>query len=164
MEFVSKTIRRKDRIMDDGDALRLLREATFGVLSIPTEDGAYGVPITYAWDGGSRLYFHCAHKGRKLDLLAKKNQVSFCIVGKTKVLYELASMAYESLILEGTLETELSDEEKWHGLAVLINRFSDESQPGTKFIDERMFNRVKVMRMDVAVISGKCRREPEPSA
>ena len=160
MEFVSKSIRRKDRIMDDGNALRLLREAVFGVLSIPSGDGAYGVPITYAWDGGSKLYFHCAHKGRKLDLLAEKNRVSFCIVGKTKILYELASMAYESLILEGTLETELSDEEKRHGLAVLINRFSDESQPGTKFIDERMFNRVKIIRMDVATISGKRREDP----
>ena len=162
MEFTNRNIRRKDRIMDDDNALRLLREAAFGVLSIPSENGAYGVPITYAWDGGSRLYFHCAHKGRKLDLLEKQKNVSFCIVGKTKILYELASVAYESLILEGTMETELSDEEKRHGLGILINRFSDESQPGTKFIDERMFNRVKIIRMDVATISGKRRLEPTP--
>ncbi|MGN0917578.1 MAG: hypothetical protein ACI4NO_00295 [Oxalobacter sp.] len=42
----------------------------------------------------------------------------------------------------------------------LINRFSDESQPGTKLIDERMFNRVKITRMDVAAISGKHRLGP----
>lgn len=160
MKFTSENIRRKDRIMDDGNALKLLREAKYGVLSISSENGAYGVPITYAWDGGSRLYFHCAHKGRKLDLLAKQKNVSFCIVGKIKILYELASVAYKSLILEGTMETELSDEEKMHGLGILINRFSDESQPGTKFIDERMFNRVKIIRMDVATISGKRRLEP----
>ncbi len=138
-----------------------MREAEYGVLSIHVENGAYGIPITYAWDGGSCLYFHYAHKGRKLDLLEKQQNVSFCIVGKTKVLYELASVAYESLVSEGKLVLDLSEDEKRHGLGVLINRFSDESQPGTKFIDERMFNRVKIIRMDIATTSGKCRHEPE---
>ena len=163
MEFVSHTLRRKDRIMIDADALRLLREAEFGVLSMVCDNGAYGIPITYAWDGGSSLYFHGAHEGRKIGCLQKNQNVSFCIVGKTRVLPKESSVAYESLILEGTVDLNLSTEEKKYGLGLIINRFSDGSQPGIGHMDERMLARVNVWKMDVATISGKRRPDPDAS-
>ncbi|MBO4790150.1 MAG: pyridoxamine 5'-phosphate oxidase family protein [Oxalobacter sp.] len=163
MEFVSHTLRRKDRIMIDADALRLLREAEFGVLSMVSDNGAYGIPITYAWDGSSTLYFHGAHVGRKIDCLQKNPHVSFCIVGKTRVLRKEASVAYESLILEGTVKLNLSNEEKRHGLGLIVNRFSDGNQPGVGHMDERMLDRVNVWKMDVLTISGKRRPDPDAS-
>ncbi len=163
MEFVSHTLRRKDRIMIDADALRLLREAEFGVLSMVSDNGAYGIPITYAWDGSSTLYFHGAHGGRNIDCLQKNPHVSFCIVGKTRGLRKEASVAYESLILEGTVKLNLSNEEKRHGLGLIVNRFSDGNQPGVGHMDERMLDRVNVWKMDVLTISGKRRPDPDAS-
>ena len=168
MELTNEKIRRKDRVMSDEESLKLLREAEYGVLSINSENGAYGVPVNYAWDGGSKIYFHGAKAGRKLDLIEKNKNVSFCIVGKTKILREKAgekqspcflSTAYESVILQGTMELDLSDEERMHGLGIIINKFSDGMFTDAKAVNEKMFNAVKIIGMNIESMTGKSRRE-----
>ena len=89
------------------------------MLSTTGENGyAYGVPLSYAYDDGC-LYFHCAQVGQKVDNITANPLVSFCVVGKTKVLPASFSTGYESVVLFGRMATELSDEEKRKCLRLL---------------------------------------------
>jgi nitroimidazol reductase NimA-like FMN-containing flavoprotein (pyridoxamine 5'-phosphate oxidase superfamily) len=83
-----KHIRRKEREITTQEAIEILDSAEYGVLStVGEDDQPYGVPICYVHKNGS-IYFHCALGGHKLDNIRHNEKVSFCVVGKTKVLPE----------------------------------------------------------------------------
>ena len=53
-----REIRRKDRILDNELAIRLLEEAEYGFLAMSGINGyGYGIPINYVKEGDS-IYFH----------------------------------------------------------------------------------------------------------
>ena len=87
MEYINDLIRRKDRLLPENEAMMLLENGEYGVLSmvLPDED-AYGIPINYVWDKQRSIYFHCAPEGRKLRILNGCNRVSFCVVGHTRII------------------------------------------------------------------------------
>jgi hypothetical protein len=61
MEYINDLIRRKDRLLSEDEAMSLLENGEYGVLSISsTEEGVYGIPINYVWDKQQSIYFHCA--------------------------------------------------------------------------------------------------------
>ena len=59
MEYINDLIRRKDRLLPENEAMMLLENGEYGVLSmvLPDED-AYGIPINYVWDKQRSIYFH----------------------------------------------------------------------------------------------------------
>ena len=60
MKYVNDTVRRRDRLMDEARALELLRNGEYGVLSMVSEGGGYGIPVNFVWDGKNSAYIHCA--------------------------------------------------------------------------------------------------------
>lgn len=58
MEYINDLIRRKDRLLPEDEAMMLLENGEYGVLSmvLPDED-AYGIPINYVWDKQRSIYF-----------------------------------------------------------------------------------------------------------
>ena len=75
---------------------------------------AYGVPLNYVFKNNC-LYFHCALEGHKLDNIRANNKVSFCVVGKTKVLPDKFSTEYESAMAFGTASV-VQGEERYEAL------------------------------------------------
>jgi len=56
-------MRRIDRKVADEEAIALLHNCEWGVLSTVDEEGQpYGVPMNYVLEGGN-LYFHCSVEG-----------------------------------------------------------------------------------------------------
>lgn len=77
-------IRRKDRILDNESAVRLLETGEYGFLAMSGANGfGYGIPISYVMDDESHIYYHCAPKGYKLECITQNPKVSFCVVGAT---------------------------------------------------------------------------------
>ena len=159
MKYDNDTVRRRDRLLDETDAFALLERGEYGVLSMAAETGgAYGIPISYVWDGAGSVYFHCAPEGRKLRLLAADDRVSFCVVGHTKVIPCQFTTAYESVLLEGHVRMDLPEEERWHALELLLKKYSpDHTETGTKYAG-RSFHRTNILRLDVERMSGKRKR------
>ena len=110
MEFNNSQIRRQDRLLDEERAMEIIKEGEYGVLSMQAEDGegAYGIPVSYVWDRGNSIYIHCAPAGKKLRCIDACHKVSFCIVGKTKVIPDKFTTAYESVVLECTAHRSLN--------------------------------------------------------
>ena len=159
MKYDNDSVRRRDRLLTEEEALDLLKRGEYGVLSMVSETGgAYGIPISYVWDGAESVYFHCAPEGRKLRCFAADDRASFCVVGHTKVIPHQFTTAYESVLLEGHIRMNFPEEERWHALELLLKKYSpDHTETGMKYA-ERSFHRTNILRLDVERMSGKRKR------
>ncbi len=155
---MNKTLRRKDRQLNDNEAIDILQKGEYGVLSMCTTDNeGYGIPLNYALDN-DKIYFHCAIEGSKLDYLRTNNKASFCVVGKTKVMPSQFGTLYESVVVSGAT-SEVEGEEKREGLIRIIEKYSgDFIQKGKEYIDES-FDEVRVIKLSIESMTGKARKQ-----
>ena len=125
MQFNNSQLRRQDRLLDEKRAFQLLKEGTYGILSMQDEngEGAYGIPVNYVWDHGNSIYIHCAPVGRKLRCMDACNKVSFCVVGHTEVRPDQFTTAYESVVLRCSAYRTLHEAERMSALSLLIARY-----------------------------------------
>ncbi len=160
MNFDNGSVRRQDRLLCKEEAVALLNKGEFGFLSMVTADqSGYGIPISYAWDPQKkRIYFHCAPEGEKLDALKHHRKVTFCVVGDTDVISHQFTTAYESVLVKGTITTELSDEEKRHALELILEKYAPgDKETGLQYA-AKSFHRTHILRMDIESLSGKCKK------
>lgn len=152
-----KLLRRKDRGMDVREATELLAAGEYGVLSTVGQDAQpYGVPLSYVYRDGA-IYLHCAVEGHKLENIAANPRVSFCVVGKTRVLPEKFATEYESVIAFGSA-SEVAGEEKKSALLWLVEKYSPDFLPeGRKYI-ESSHDSTRVVKVAIDHLSGKARR------
>lgn len=151
-------VRRKDREMDRAAAEEILLNGNYGVLSMNGEnDYAYGVPLSYVFDGKS-IYVHCAPEGQKLNRIRRDNRVTFCVVEEAVVLRDLFSMQYRSAIAFGKA-FEVGDEEKLEALIALAKKYSgDEYLEKGKTYAANSLKKTAVIRIDVEHVTGKHRK------
>ncbi len=156
MQYTTKKIRRQDRILEEKSALLLLKEGEYGVLSVQREtSGGYGIPVNYVWNEESSIYLHCAPQGRKLKCIDFCDIVSFCIIGRTKVIPEKFTTNYESIILDCVAVRNLEEKERMKALEQLVNKYApNEKMTGMKYI-EKSFYRTEIIRLDIVEFSGK---------
>lgn len=159
MNYTNQDVRRRDRLLDEPSARELLIGGKYGILSMQAENGgAYAVPISYVWDRGGSIYFHCAPEGRKIHCLALCNKVSFCVVGSQKVIPEKFSTLYESIILEGKAYIGLPEDERMKALELLIDKYSFEfKEKGIQYAKKSFF-RTEVIKLKIEKWSGKSRK------
>ena len=157
MTYDTSNIRRQDRLLPEEKAYDLLKKGEYGTLSMVSEEGTgYGIPINFVYDEGQDcIYFHCAMEGKKLRCLEKNNRVSFCTIGKTSVISNQFTTAYESVMVNGTMDIHLSDPERRHGLSFLLDKYCPNDKViGLKYI-EKSFHRTNVIRLNISSCSGK---------
>jgi uncharacterized protein len=151
------SMRRKDRESARHEALQLLSTCEYGVLSTVGADGQpYGVPLSYVYRDDC-IYFHSALTGHKLENMEHNPQVSFCVVGKTKVLPEQFATEYESVIAFGQA-SEIQGAERERALMWLVEKYSSHFiEEGKRYIEQKG-GATKVLKIVVAHISGKARK------
>jgi len=150
-------MRRDDRAITLQQARELLAGAEHGVLSMASTDGVpHGIPLNFAVEGDS-LYFHCAPAGRKIDVLAANDRVSFCVVGATELLPAEFATRYESVVVTGRAE-QIEGEQKQRGLVLLVEKYSPAHvESGLAYI-EALFAETAVFRIRIESVTGKARR------
>ena len=152
-----KVIRRSDREITIQEAKDILDNAEYGILSTVSKDGQpYGLPLSYVYKNEC-IYFHCAISGHKLENIVHNSKVSFCVVGKTKVLPEQFGTEYESAVVFG-VASEVIETEKSDALLWLLEKYcSDFVEEGKQYIEQK--DKVtKVFKIEIDQISGKARR------
>lgn len=151
-------IRRKDRILERDAALELLERGEYGFLAMNGANGyGYGIPLSYVKED-DHLYFHCAPEGYKLECLRASDRVSFCVVGKTRVISRQFTTAYESVLVFGHACLDLPDAERQHALELLVKKYApDYEAVGAKYI-EKSFHRTGIIRINIVHFSAKCKR------
>lgn len=150
-------MRRKDRLITNGETSSILEKGEYGILSTVSSDhGPYGVPLNYCLIDGC-IYFHCALEGTKINNINNNPKVSFCVVGKTEVLPDQFGTKYESCIVQG-LASESFGEEKQLALESLLHKYSENFFfEGLKYI-EKLKDKTRVLKVSIESISGKARK------
>ena len=143
------------RILDTGKVLHL---------GLAVNDEPYVVPMNYGYtmeDGKLVLYLHCAHQGKKLDMIRANSRVFFEIdcdhkpfAGEKPCQYGLV---YSSVMGRGTASIVEDVEEKKQAMTILMK-----TQTGKDFtFEDRLVSIVTVVRIDVAEYTAKHRPLPE---
>jgi uncharacterized protein len=143
--------------MTQAEAYQLLATGEYGILSSCGPDGdPYGVPLSYCVLNDA-IYFHCAVSGRKLDNLASRSAVSFCVVGKTELLPRQFSTRYQSVIVAGCA-AEVFDLEKQQALEALVAKYSPDHRAEGLSLIAAENARTRLFRIGIDTICGKARR------
>lgn len=159
MVFDNSEIRRQDRLFTEKESLHLLANGEYGVLSMVCPNGdAYGVPVSYVWNGDSSIYIHCAPEGKKLRCIDIHPQVSFCITGRTEVIPMKFTTAYESIILQCHAKTGLSTDEREEALRLIIKKYSPQYEDIGKRYAEKSFSRTEIIKLEIETFSGKAKK------
>ena len=143
------------RILDTGKVLHL---------GLAVNDEPYVVPMNYGYtmeDGKLVLYLHCAHQGKKLDMIRANSRVFFEIdcdhkpfEGEKPCQYGLV---YSSVMGRGKASIVADVEEKKQAMTILMK-----TQTGKDFtFEDRLVSIVTVVRIDVAEYTAKHRPLPE---
>ena len=157
MRYDCHDIRRQDRLLDESRAREVLQAGEYGILSMATEQGGYGVPINYALVGDT-IYLHCAPEGRKLRAISADERVSFCVVGHSRVVSEHFTTEFESVIAHGRARVVEGDDERRKALRAIVEKYSAEHiEEGLKAI-ERSIHRTAIIAIAVDSFSGKIKK------
>ena len=150
-----KSMRRSDRMMNNEEALNVLVEGEYGILSTVDSGGQpYGVPLNYVV-ANENIFLHGANAGSKLDNIANNSKVCFSVVGKTNILPSKFTTKYESVIAFGDAALVTEEDEKIRILREFIKKYSAD------FIDEgetmiaKTIHRTVVVKIAVKNITGK---------
>lgn len=154
-------MRRKDRELNDREALRsLLERGQVCHLALADGDAPYVVPMNYGFlmqeDGALALYFHSARAGKKLELLREHPHAGFAVsLSGALITGDRAcdwSMTYASILGKGIL-TEVADEEERERGVTLLMRHHGRTEDFT--YDPRVMARTVILKLAVSSYTGK---------
>ncbi|MBC2581704.1 pyridoxamine 5'-phosphate oxidase family protein [Clostridium sp. DJ247] len=80
-----REMRRKDRELKNDEAIEILKNSEYGILSTVSQNGyPYGVPLSFIFSNNS-IYFHSAIEGHKLDNILNKYSPDYIEKGKAYI-------------------------------------------------------------------------------
>jgi nitroimidazol reductase NimA-like FMN-containing flavoprotein (pyridoxamine 5'-phosphate oxidase superfamily) len=157
VEPIEDNMRRTDKAITNDEALEILMNGEYGVLSTVSADNIpYGVPVNFCYFNDN-IYFHSALEGHKLNNITENKNVSFCVVGSTQLQPDKFSTKYESCIMSGIAQ-EIFDEEKDTALESLVEKYSSQYKiEGREYINKAK-HKTRVIKIVPKSITGKAER------
>ena len=151
-----REMRRKRQALPLERCEEVLRRGTSGVLALSGDEGyPYAVPISYCYDG-SRLYFHCAKEGHKLDAIRREPRASFCVIDQDQVVPEEYTTYFRSVIVFGRVTVLEDDGAKRAAVEKLALKYApaDRAEHRREYID-REWAPLCMLEMTVGHMTGK---------
>lgn len=153
-------MRRGDReVADRNEIAEIFEKADACRIAFAADNIPYIVCMNYGfeWAGDFPvLYFHCAHEGKKIDLLKQNNYVCFQLDTNHELQYipekTYCTMNYESIVGMGVIEIIDNNEERKKGLDLLMYRYNREIPAQ---YPESSLQRTTVLRLSVTELTAK---------
>lgn len=154
-------MRRSDREIKDREGMiRVMEQCDVCRLALNSADGyPYILPLNFGMevtDDTITLYFHGATEGKKYELIAQDNRVSFEMDCAHQLVTDReqghCTMEYKSVIGRGHIEP-VPEEEKYHALCVLMAHYHQEAFP----FNQAAIPRTTVLKLTVEQMTGKAR-------
>ncbi len=151
-----REMRRKKQQLSEKETLEILNRGTSGVLALHGDDGyPYAVPISYVYSG-SKLYFHSAKAGHKIDAIKNSAKASFCVIDRDDVVPEEYTTYFRSAIAFGKLRILEQNEEIIHAISALGRKYHPNgSEEELKNAIMRELNPLCVFEMEIDHLTGK---------
>lgn len=117
-------MRRKKQALSDRECREILERGTSGVLAVWGEDAyPYTVPLSYVFDR-SKLYFHSAREGHKIDAVKNHDKASFCVIDRDDVVPEKYTTYFKSVVVFGKIRLLDEDVEKKRAMQLLATKYA----------------------------------------
>lgn len=153
-----REMRRFKQALSKEDCIKVLERCTNGILAVIGDDGyPYAVPLSYAYKD-SKIVFHSAKTGHKLDAISKDNKVSFCVVDEDTIVPKEYTTYFRSVIVFGRARV-LNEEESRKALHQLVDKYSAEYKATSEEEINKSFNAVCCVEIEIEHMSGKEAKE-----
>ena len=122
-------MRRKEREMNEADTEQFLCESKVGRLGVCCNGEPYIVPVLFVYDKEKEeIFFHCAKKGKKTDILRTNPKVCFETDEMSKLVLSKSpcnsSLLYRSVVAFGEATFIDDAEEKANALNLLMKKYA----------------------------------------
>lgn len=150
-----REMRRKRQLLTEEESIAILNSGTSGVLAVDGDGGyPYAVPLSFVYSD-SKIYFHCAKSGHKLDALKKNEKVSFCVIGQDHVVPEEYTTYFQSVIVFGKARILVNDVEKREAIEKLAAKYSPDQEEGRKQEIDKEFPPLCMVEITIDHMTGK---------
>ncbi len=158
--FMFREMRRIKQALPVEECEAILERNTAGVLAVSGDDGyPYAVPLSYVYVD-SRLYFHCAVVGHKIDGITRNDKVSFCVIDQDRIVPEEYTTYFRSVIVFGRARILTDEKEKRHALEALAAKYSpDDDVQGRDNTINQSFDTVCCIELAIEHMTGKEAKE-----
>ncbi|HTZ39789.1 MAG TPA: pyridoxamine 5'-phosphate oxidase family protein [Syntrophales bacterium] len=146
--------KREREIKDIQDIHEILEKSLVCRLGLCDDGQPYVVPMNYGYRG-SRLYFHCAREGRKIDVLRRNDRVCVEVDTDIRIVKGDApcqwTAKYRSVIGMGRARIIEDEKEKRAGLGIIMDHYGG----GGDGFDEGSLQRTLVIEVVLESLTGK---------
>lgn len=149
-----RKMRRSNQELSREESVDVLLKGTSGVLAVQGDDDyPYAVPLSYVYHD-SKIYFHCAKTGHKLDAIEKHSQVSFCVIDQDQVMPNEYTTYFRSVIAFGKAHI-LTEDRKRAALEVLAEKYTPDDKEGRIKEIDMLFKAVCMVEIEIEHMTGK---------
>ena len=151
-----REMRRKKQILTEEKAKEVLNRGTSGVLALLGDDDyPYAVPVSYVYCG-SKIYFHGAKSGHKIDAIKKCDKASFCVIDKDDVIPEEYTTYFRSVIVFGKIRIMEDELEMRKAIELLAEKYCPHSSEEERSIAiDREWKPLCMIEFSIEHLSGK---------
>ncbi|MDE7222807.1 MAG: pyridoxamine 5'-phosphate oxidase family protein [Acetatifactor sp.] len=155
-----REMRRNKQLLEEKESIEIMEKGTAGVLALSGDEGyPYALPISYVYSN-SKLYFHSAVSGHKIDAIRNSNKASFCVISQDCIVPEEYISYYKSVIAFGKIRILEEESEKKTAIELLARKYhpSDTQEGRTNTIREA-WPRLCLLELEIEHLTGKAARE-----
>lgn len=151
-----REMRRKKQMLSADVCIEILNKGTSGVLALLGDnDYPYAVPISYVYCN-SKLYFHGAKSGHKIDAIKKCSKASFCVIDQDKIIPEEYTTYFRSVIAFGNIHIMENESEIKKAIDILAQKYHpDDHETGRNAEIEREWKLLCMIEFSIEHLSGK---------
>lgn len=149
-------MRRKKQNLSQEETREILRRGTSGVLALLGDEGyPYTVPISYV-SCDSKLYFHSARSGHKIDAIKKCSKASFCVIDKDTVIPEKYTTSFRSAVAFGKIRILTDETEMRAAIKALAEKYyPDGSEDAHNREIDKDWESLCMIELSIEHLSGK---------
>lgn len=151
-----RRMRRFRQQLSDNESAEILENGRTGILGVVGDGGyPYTVPLNFVfWN--SKIYFHCAKTGHKIDAIMQNDKVSFCVIDKDDVVPEKFTTYFRSVVIFGRAVILEDREEFEEAICRLAKKYSPKETDASVAAEiAKGRNSLCMVSVDIEHITGK---------
>lgn len=151
-----REMRRKKQVLSPEECIEILEKGTAGVLALSgDQDYPYAVPISYVYHD-SKLFFHSAQSGHKIDAIRKCGKASFCVIDQNHIVPEEYTTYFRSVIAFGQIHIMENEKEMRDAIERLAIKYHpNDTETNRNAVMNRAWERLCMIQLDIEHLSGK---------
>lgn len=154
-----REMRRKKQCISIEECVTVLKRGTSGVLAVSGDnDYPYAVPLSYVYHD-SKIFFHCAIEGHKLDAITRHEKASFCVIDQDNIVPQEYTTYFRSVIVFGKARVLEEEKEKRTAIEILAAKYSPNNESGRLQEINTAFKRLCLIELSIEHMTGKEAKE-----